>query len=121
MNTTVGEPFTAIPAAILPEPLESSDDYHRVLAMTERLFPGPITVRRKQDPEFREEYLAFVVGAHGTLENILSRDAQNAMAQLQRSVEIITLLAAYESDDARLRVAPRIKAYATTLGLPVQP
>lgn len=60
----------------LPDDLESSEEYRNVLAMTQGLFPGPVGVRRKQDPELPEEYVVFDVHVRGTLEEIMSLDRQ---------------------------------------------
>lgn len=43
-----------------------------------------------------------------------------ARNDVERAVEITMLLAAYRKDDERNRVAPKIRAYAAMLGLPVR-
>ena len=43
-----------------------------------------------------------------------------AKAEVQRAIEILTLLAPYQADEGKIRVAPRIRAYASTIGLPLQ-
>ncbi|HET6881882.1 MAG TPA: hypothetical protein VFI31_17080 [Pirellulales bacterium] len=48
-------------------------------------------------------------------------DRAEAQAEVQRAVEIDILLAPYRFEDERVRVAPKIKAYGTILGLPLQP
>lgn len=56
--------------------LSPADEHDLVLAFTERLFPGPIDVRREHDPEIQNhEYLVLNVVAAGTLDDIVSRDA----------------------------------------------
>lgn len=60
----------------LPDDLESSEEYRNVLAMTQRLFPGPIEVRREHDPEFPEEYVVFDVQAHEDLKQVMALDRQ---------------------------------------------
>lgn len=53
------------------------DEYHKVLALTERLFPGSIDVRHERDPEIQgHEYLVFNVSASGTVDDAVARDAQ---------------------------------------------
>lgn len=47
-----------------------------MLAMTERLFPGPVGVRREHDPELPEEYVMFDVHVMGTLDEMMVRDRQ---------------------------------------------
>lgn len=66
----------SLPQPTLPERLEDSEEYRHILAMTQRLFPGSVGVRRKQDPEFWEEYLVFHVRAHGTLERVMTSDRE---------------------------------------------
>ena len=43
-----------------------------------------------------------------------------AKAEVQRALEILTLLAPYRADEAKSRVAPRIRAYVSIIGLPLQ-
>lgn len=43
-----------------------------------------------------------------------------ASAEVERAVQIATLLAAYEADETRHRVAPDIRAYASRIGLPLR-
>lgn len=62
--------------ARLPDQLESSEEYRNVLAMTQRLFPGPVEVRRERDPEFPEEYVVFDVQVHGNLKQVMTLDSQ---------------------------------------------
>lgn len=45
----------------------------------------------------------------------------NAKGELERAIEIVTLLAPYEAAEAKKRVAPNIRAYASKLGLFVRP
>lgn len=48
-----------------------------VLSMTERLFPGPVDVRHEVDPEIAgHHYMDFNVVAHGSLDEIMTRDVQ---------------------------------------------
>lgn len=62
--------------AVLP-PSYTAAEYGEVRALTERLFPGPIDVRRELDPEIPDyDYLVFNVGACGTVEEVSARDAQ---------------------------------------------
>ena len=51
-------------------------EYEKILSMTQRLFPGPVNVRRKADPEFDEEYFVFKATAGGDFEDVMTRDAQ---------------------------------------------
>lgn len=52
-------------------------EYGEVRALTERLFSGPIDVRRELDPEIPDyDYLVFNVGVCGTVEEVSARDAQ---------------------------------------------
>lgn len=60
----------------LPERLEDSEEYRRVLALTQRLFPGPISIRREHDPELPEEYVVFDVCAEGPFEEVRARDRE---------------------------------------------
>src|SRR5487761_87946 len=76
MATIPAHTTPKVPEPVLPENLESSEDYCNVLAMTQRMFPGPVGVRRKEDPEFPEEYLVFDVHAHGILEQVMARDLE---------------------------------------------
>lgn len=62
--------------ATLPGQLESSEEYRDVLAMTQRLFPGPVEVRRERDPEFPEEYVVFDVQVHGDLKSLMALESQ---------------------------------------------
>lgn len=64
------------PEPTLPDDLESSEEYRNVLAMTQRLFPGPVGICRKYDPEFPEEYVVFSVQAHGDLKQVMSLDRE---------------------------------------------
>lgn len=66
----------SFPQPTLPERLEDSEEYRQVLAMTQRLFPGPINIRRQHDPELPEEYVVFEAGVSGSLSEILERDAE---------------------------------------------
>jgi hypothetical protein len=66
----------SFPQPTLPDRLDDSEEYRQVLAMTQRLFPGPIGVRRKEDPEFPEEYVVFNVRAKGTFEEGRARDRE---------------------------------------------
>lgn len=60
-----------------PAPTYPAAEYNAVLAMTERLFPGPVDVRHESDPEIAgHHYLDLNVVAHGALEDIMARDAQ---------------------------------------------
>ncbi|HET6881881.1 MAG TPA: hypothetical protein VFI31_17075 [Pirellulales bacterium] len=68
-NVKISEP-------VLPEDLESSEEYRNVLTMTQRLFPGLVVVRREQDPELPEEYVVFEVQVKGTLDEIMALDRQ---------------------------------------------
>jgi uncharacterized protein (UPF0332 family) len=43
-----------------------------------------------------------------------------ARAEVERAVEIFTVVAAYRSDEARNHVAPSVGAYASKIGLPVR-
>lgn len=43
-----------------------------------------------------------------------------AKAQVERAVEIVDLLSRYQTEVARARVAPTIRGYASTLGMPVR-
>lgn len=62
----------AVPAQLYP-----AAEYNAVLAMTKRLFPGEIDVRRETDPEIvGHEYMVFNVIAHGTVDDAISRDRQ---------------------------------------------
>ena len=45
----------------------------------------------------------------------------NAKAEVELAIQISTLLAAYQADEARNRVAPNIRVYASKLGLFVRP
>lgn len=55
----------------------SSAEFGQVLALTERLFPGPIDVRRELDPEIPDyEYLVFNVSARGTVDDVSALDTQ---------------------------------------------
>jgi uncharacterized protein (UPF0332 family) len=45
----------------------------------------------------------------------------NAKAEVERAIEIVTLLAQYDAAEVKSGVAPRIRAYATTIGLLLQP
>lgn len=76
MATAPMHGFAPFPEPRLPDDLESSEEYQNVLAMTQRLFPGPVEVRRKQDPESWEEYVVFEVHVRGTLEEIMAIDRQ---------------------------------------------
>ncbi|HEX7380425.1 MAG TPA: hypothetical protein VF278_25145 [Pirellulales bacterium] len=63
-------------AAVLPSS-NRFDEYGAVVALTERLFPGPVDVQREQDPEIQgHSYFDLNVVAEGALEDILSRDTQ---------------------------------------------
>ncbi|OYV81707.1 MAG: hypothetical protein B7Z73_17765, partial [Planctomycetia bacterium 21-64-5] len=53
--STENLPPQIAPIPVLPERLEESEEYRNVLAMTQRLFPGPIRITRKHDPELPEE------------------------------------------------------------------
>lgn len=75
MATASTSNFLQPPATKLPERLESSEEYRNMFAMTQRIFPGQVDVRREQDPEFPEEYVVFAVEAHGSLEEVMARDA----------------------------------------------
>jgi uncharacterized protein (UPF0332 family) len=44
----------------------------------------------------------------------------NAMAELRRAVKVTDILGNYSSEEARTGVRPQLRAYALTLGLPVQ-
>lgn len=61
---------------VLPERLEDSEEYRDVLAMTQRLFPGPIEIHREQDPELPEEYVVFDVHPRGSFEEVMARDRE---------------------------------------------
>lgn len=62
-------------AGAVASPSSPDGEYSKVLALTQRLFPGPIEVQREQDPELPgHEYLVFNVVAKGCLEDIVSRD-----------------------------------------------
>lgn len=74
MATAVTQNSSPFPEPTLPERLEDSEEYRQVLAMTQRLFPGPLGVQRKQDPEFPEEYVVFEVHPRGTFEDVMARD-----------------------------------------------
>lgn len=62
------------PEPTLPDDLESSEEYRNVLAMTQRLFPGPVGVRRERDPELPEEDMVFDVQTHGYLMQVMAID-----------------------------------------------
>ena len=74
MASAATQNSSPFPEPTLPERLEESEEYRQVLAMTQRLFPGPVGVRRKEDPEFPEEYVVFNVRANGTFEEGRARD-----------------------------------------------
>lgn len=76
MATAPTQNVSQLPAPRLPDDLESSEEYRNVLAMTQRLFPGPVEVRREQDPEFPEEYVVFDVQAHGNLKQVMALDRE---------------------------------------------
>lgn len=76
MSTAPKYHLASFPEPMLPDDLESSEEYRDVLAMTQRLFPGPVGVRREHDPELPEEYVVFDVHAHGTLDEIMIRDLE---------------------------------------------
>jgi hypothetical protein len=76
MATAESQNSWQFPEPTLPEQLESSHEYRQVFAMTERLFPGPITVQRKHDPELPEEYVVFDVRAQGSFEQVMVRDRE---------------------------------------------
>ena len=65
---------SSFPQPTLPERLEDSEEYRQVLALTQRLFPGPINIRRQQDPELPEEYVVFEVHALGTFDEVMVLD-----------------------------------------------
>lgn len=44
-----------------------------------------------------------------------------AKTEVERAVEIYTVLAAYQVAEAKNRVAPNIRAYAAKIGIPVRP
>ncbi|HQU46689.1 MAG TPA: hypothetical protein PK867_28040, partial [Pirellulales bacterium] len=68
--STENLPPQIAPIPVLPERLEESEEYRNVLAMTQRLFPGPIRITRKHDPELPEEYVVFEVQSLGTFEQV---------------------------------------------------
>lgn len=76
MATAPKYDFTPFPEPTLPDDLESSEEYRGVLAMTRRLFPGPVGVRREHDPELPEEYVVFDVQVGGTLEDNMALNRQ---------------------------------------------
>lgn len=45
----------------------------------------------------------------------------NATGEVQLAVEISALLAPYQADEHKDRVAPNIRAYASKIGIPVRP
>lgn len=76
MATAAAHDPSPFPEPTLPERLEDSEEYRQVLAMTQRLFPGPINIRRQHDPELPEEYAVFEVHPRGAFEEIMARDYQ---------------------------------------------
>lgn len=46
---------------------------------------------------------------------------EEAKAEVQRAIEILTLLGQYRTDEAKSVVAPRIRGYASTIGLLLEP
>lgn len=76
MATAAKHNFAPFPEPTLPDDLESSEEYRSVLDMTQRLFPGPVGVRRKHDPELPEEYVRFEVQVKGNLDEIMALDRQ---------------------------------------------
>lgn len=74
VSSSVAGPESSIPTGA---PSYPTGEYNAVLAMTKRLFPGQIDVRRETDPEIAgHEYMVFNVIAHGTVEEAISRDRQ---------------------------------------------
>ena len=45
----------------------------------------------------------------------------NAKGEVERAIEIVTLLGPYEATETKNRVAPNIRAYASKLGLVMRP
>lgn len=76
MATVPTKPSLPFPEPTLPERLEDSEEYRQVFAMTERLFPGTINIRRQHDPELPEEYVVFEVHPGGTFEKVTALDAE---------------------------------------------
>jgi hypothetical protein len=76
MATAPRHNLAPFPEPTLPDDLESSEEFRDVLAMTQRMFPGPVGVRRKHDPELPEEYVVFDVQVRGTLKEIMALDRQ---------------------------------------------
>ena len=74
MATVPTQNLPQFPEPTLPEQLESSEEYRNVLAMTQRLFPGPVEMCRKHDPELPKEYVVFDVHPRGTFEQIMARE-----------------------------------------------
>lgn len=76
MSTRPKYNLAPFPEPTLPDDLESSEEYRNVLAMTQRLFPGPVGVHREHDPELHEEYVVFDVHAHGSFDERTARELE---------------------------------------------
>jgi hypothetical protein len=77
LANTISVERGSLDAGVVLPPSNPEGEYDKVVAITQRLFPGPIDVQREKDPEVEgQEYLVLNVVADGTLDEIVARDAQ---------------------------------------------